>query len=141
MTPASRLPPLLLAGPLAPRPQQLSAGKGDRGGPEVTSQPVPLSLLGQAICTEAAAREIGAGRSEQKRREQAQKDLLAMKADLNAAMEKKAGTQPFFEKKPEEQAEEDEDMLPAAVSHHDEPAPRRRRRENPLTLIRSEQTK
>lgn len=48
MTPASRLPPLLLAGPLAPRPQQLSAGKGDRGGPEVTSQPVPLSLLGQA---------------------------------------------------------------------------------------------
>ena len=100
-----------------------------------------LSLLGQAICTEAAAREIGAGRSEQKRREQAQKDLLAMKADLNAAMEKKAGAQPFFEKKPEEQAEEDEDMLPAAVSHHDEPAPRRRRRENPLTLIRSEQTK
>ena len=100
-----------------------------------------LSLLGQAICTEAAAREISAGHSEQKRREQAQKDLLEMKADLNAAMEKKPGAQPFFEQKKEEPEEEDDNLLPAAVSHQDEPAPRRRRRENPLTLIRSEQAK
>ena len=100
-----------------------------------------LSLLGQAICTEAAARELSVGRSEQKRREQAQKDLLEMKADLKQPMDKKPGAQPFFEEKHEEQASEDDDMMPAAVSHHDEPAPRRRRRENPLTLIRSEQAK
>ena len=98
-----------------------------------------LSLLGQAICTEAAAREIGAGRSEQKRREQAQKDLQAVKADIAMQMEKKPGAEPFFEEKQE--AQEDDDLMPAAVSHQDETAPRRRRRENPLTLIRSEQTK
>lgn len=46
MTPASRLPPPPAAGPLALRPQQLSARKGDRGRPEVTSQPTPLPLLG-----------------------------------------------------------------------------------------------
>ena len=41
-----------------------------------------LSLLGQAICTEAAAREIRAGRSEHLRREQAINDLLRVKADV-----------------------------------------------------------
>ena len=100
-----------------------------------------LSLLGQAICTEAAAREIGAGESEKKRREQAQKDLLAMKADIAAAMDKTPGAQSFFERKSEAQEEEDDDLRPAAVNKDDVPAPRRRRRENPLTLIRSEQVK
>ena len=99
-----------------------------------------LLLLGQAICTEAAARELGANKSEQKRREQAAKDLLEMKEDLRMQMEKAPGVQPFFEEKEEEQ-EEDDDLLPAAVSHPDEHAPRRRRRESPLTLIRSEQAK
>lgn len=41
-----------------------------------------LSLQGQAICTEAAAREIRAGRSERLRREQAINDLLRVKADV-----------------------------------------------------------
>ena len=41
-----------------------------------------LSLLGQAICTEAAAREIRAGRSESRRREQAISDLMRAKADV-----------------------------------------------------------
>ena len=100
-----------------------------------------LSLLGQAICTEAAAREISAGRSEQKRREQAQKDLLEMKADLSAQMEKKPGAQPFFEQKEAAQEEDDDDLLPAAVNKAENAVPRRRRRENPLTLIRSEQAK
>ena len=98
-----------------------------------------LSLLGQAICTEAAAREIGAGKAEQKRREQAQKDLMAMKEDLSASMVKKPGAQPFFEEK--EQEQEDDDLLPETVSQSAVNAPRRRRRENPLTLIRSEQAK
>lgn len=50
MTPASLLPPSPAVGPLALRPQQLSAGNGDRRRPEVTSQPAPsLSPgLGQA---------------------------------------------------------------------------------------------
>ena len=50
MTPASLLPPSPAVRPLALRPQQLSAGNGDRGRPEVTSQPAPsLSPgLGQA---------------------------------------------------------------------------------------------
>ena len=99
-----------------------------------------LSLLGQAICTEAAARELSAQKSEQKRRERAAKDLMEMKEDLRAQMEKKPGVQPFFEEK-EAEREEDEDLLEAAVSHPAETAPRRRRRENPLTLIRSEQAK
>ena len=98
-----------------------------------------LSLLGQAICTEAAARELGAGNTDKKRREQAQKDLMAMKADLSAPMAKNPGAQPFFEEKEEEQ--EDDDLLPEAVSQPDVPAQRRRRRESPLTLIRSEQAK
>jgi hypothetical protein len=106
----------------------------------VASRSHYLSLLGQAICTEAAAREIGAGRSEQRRRAQAARDLMEVKADLEAEMDKKEGAQPFFEAKAEEQEEEDDDLLPA-VKKAEEAAPRRRRRENPLTLIRSEQVK
>ncbi|MBQ7886605.1 MAG: hypothetical protein IJ313_06900 [Clostridia bacterium] len=105
-----------------------------------------LSLLGQAICTEAAARDICADRSEIKRREQAVKDLMDMKADMGAAMEKKPGAQPFFEKKKEDEQEEDEDILPQAAApkanaQSEAEAPRRRRRQSPLTLIRSEQAK
>ena len=106
----------------------------------IASRSQYLSLLGQAICTEAAARELGAQKSEHRRLEQAAKDLLEMKEDLRMPMERKQGTQPFFEEKEAEQ-EDDEDLLPAAVSHPNETAPRRRRRENPLTLIRSEQAK
>ena len=99
-----------------------------------------LSLLGQAICTEAAARELSAARSEQKRLEQKEKDLMRMKADIKAPMEKEPGAQPFFEAKSEE-AQEDDDLLPKAAEKPQAEAPRRRRRENPLTLIRSEQAK
>ena len=99
-----------------------------------------LSLLGQAICTEAAAREIAAHGSENKRREQNQKDLMRMKADLQMTMDKKAGVQPFFEEKSEEQ-EEDDDLLPEAMKAIKADEPRRRRRQKPLTIIRSEQAK
>ena len=100
-----------------------------------------LSLLGQAICTEAAAREIAVDRSEKKRREQNEKDLMRMKADIEAAMENKPGAQPFFEEKDEAQQEEDDDLLPPAVNLTPENEPRRRRRQKPLTIIRSEQAK
>lgn len=99
-----------------------------------------LSLLGQAICTEAAAREIHEGRSQRKRREQAVKDLMDMKADMSKPLEKKPGAQPFFEEKSEEE-QEDDDLLPAAKAQPEKEAPRRRRRQSPLTLIRSEQAK
>ena len=99
-----------------------------------------LSLLGQAICTEAAARELRAGKSEQKRREQAASDLMRMKADMQQMMEKKPGAKPFFEEKNDEE-EEDEDMLPEAAKPQQMDAPHRRRRQGKLELIRSEQAK
>ncbi|MBQ2989945.1 MAG: hypothetical protein IJD60_01485 [Clostridia bacterium] len=45
---------------------------------------VYLSMIGQAICTEAAAREIRAGSSEMMRREQAMNDLMQIRADVSA---------------------------------------------------------
>jgi len=100
-----------------------------------------LSLVGQAICTEAAAREIFSDNSEKKRREQNEKDLARMKADIEKTIDQKQGVQPFFEKKDEEEQEEDEDLLPPAVKLPKEDEPRRRRRQKPLTIIRSEQAK
>ncbi|MBR4039660.1 MAG: hypothetical protein IKJ11_06115 [Clostridia bacterium] len=102
-----------------------------------------LSLLGQAICTEAAAREMRAGQSERARREQAIGDLMRMKADIQQTVEKKPGAKPFFEKKDDEneEEEEDEDMLPEAVREQQADAPRRRRRQGKLALIRSETAK
>ena len=102
------------------------------------SRSMYLSLLGQAICTEAAAREISAADSEQKRLEQHEKDRMRMKADIEAVVEQKAGAQPFFEKKNEEE-QEDDDLLPEIANSIPQETPRRRRRQNPLTLIRSEQ--
>lgn len=102
-----------------------------------------LSLLGQAICTEAAAREISTQKKAQSRREQAVKDLMEMKEDLKTPLEKKPGAEPFFEKKAEEQEEEmlSEPAVPESSAPIESEAPRRRRRQNPLTLIRSEQAK
>ncbi|MBR5303044.1 MAG: hypothetical protein IKU38_09430 [Clostridia bacterium] len=99
-----------------------------------------LSLLGQAICTEAAARELSMQRSEKKRREQKDKDLMRMKADVEKALENKPDAEPFFEEKNDEEQDGDdpageEDQLSRPEEH------RRRRRQNPLTLIRSEQAK
>lgn len=82
-----------------------------------------LSLLGQAICTEAAAREIRAGRSESRRREQAIHDMMIAKADvqqMQAALS----------------AAEEETAESAAPS-----AAHRRRRQSSLQLIRSEQAR
>lgn len=100
-----------------------------------------LSLLGQAICTEAAAREMNAEKSGIQRREQMLGDLMRIKADMQQSMDMEPGTQPFFEEKDEEEQEEDEDMLPEAKKPKEEEAPRRRRRQGKLELIRSEQAK
>ena len=108
----------------------------------IASRSQYLSLVGQAICTEAAAREIHASGSEKKRREQNQKDLMRMKADIETAIEHKPGAQPFFEKKnDEEEPEEDEDLLPETARQPENQTPHRRRRQKPLTIIRSEQAK
>lgn len=105
-----------------------------------------LSLVGQAICTEAAARELGAAGSEKKRREQHEQDRMRIKADLDMQMEKAPGKQPFFEEKNHD--EEDDDLLGEPVKFaqpeiqtKDAQTQHRRRRQNPLTIIRSEQAK
>ncbi|MBE5799244.1 MAG: hypothetical protein E7321_04760 [Clostridiales bacterium] len=100
-----------------------------------------LSLLGQAICTEAAARELRTDRSEQKRRRQAASDLMRVKADMQETMNRQPGAQPFFEEKDDEDEPEDETPMAVAQDHASTDAPRRRRRQSPLTLIRSEQAK
>lgn len=102
-----------------------------------------LSLLGQAICTEAAARDIRAGQSESRRREQAISDLMRVKADVRKSQGQTAapGAQPFFE--PNVEGKEDKDTgteeEKAEASMQD--APHRRRRQSSLQLIRSEQAK
>ncbi|MGN0772682.1 MAG: hypothetical protein ACI4MP_02690 [Candidatus Ventricola sp.] len=93
-----------------------------------------LSLLGQAICTEAAAREIRAGRSESRRREQAISDLMRAKADVQQPepAKKQTGERPSFDRKDREDGETRAETDGAA-------APHRRRRQSSLQLIRSEQ--
>ena len=104
-----------------------------------------LSLIGQAICTEAAAREIRFSSREQKRKERAVSDLMEMKADIKKPAAKKMGdTQPFFEKgtgKPLSSEEMGNTMSMSAVkmkAEHEQEAdaPRRRRADKSLQLIR-----
>lgn len=123
----------------------------------IHSRSVYLQMIGQAICTEAAAREIRAGSSESLRREKALSDLMAVKADVEKPAQKKTpGVKPFFEKMdkraddeekdlydeetPMDESDEDEDMAPAPASSS-LPAPRRRRRQAGLQIIRSQQAK
>ena len=114
-----------------------------------------LALIGQAICTEAAAREIRAGTSESLRREKAIRDLISVKADAAKAEKEaaRAGSikKPFFEKSEDDEQkdlydgdipreeEDDEDMLPPSASLS--ASPRRRRRQGNLQIIRNHQAK
>lgn len=94
-----------------------------------------LLLLSQAICTEAAAREIRAGKSESRRREQAISDLMRVKADVQEESgRQKPGVKPFFEET-DESAQEDE------MKAEEDAAPHRRRRQKSLQIIRSGQAK
>jgi len=109
---------------------------------------VYLSMLAQAICTEAAAREIRAGTSENGRREKAITDLITAKADVEIAQREKREREkqekrklpPMqkAERKParDMQSEQEEEEQPQP-----ERAARRRRRSDGLKLIRSEQAK
>ena len=109
-----------------------------------------LLLIGQAICTEAAARDIRMGGREQKRKERAMNDLLEAKADIKKAEAKKEQpAQHFLDKSKElNQAmlEGKTVVLPAMHSdreERDEPAGalRRRRQEKNLQLIKNNQAK
>ena len=113
-----------------------------------------LSMLAQAICTEAAAREIRAGTSESQRREKAITDLISAKADVEAAQlenRKKPAAAQRKADKTDEGADEDDvrtDDVRKTKSVKEEKAdetetaaPRRRRRSDGLRIIRSEQVK
>ena len=103
-----------------------------------------LLLIGQAICTEAAAQEIRTGRSEQRRKERAVSDLLEAKADIRKPAEKKMQeAQPFFEKGVRQAY--DEAMMQGKTTvipvlsesaGQEEESPRRRRQQKSLQLIR-----
>ena len=95
-----------------------------------------LSLLGQAICTEAAAREIRAGRSESRRREQAISDLMRAKADVQP---KEAAPQSTDDPPRVDGMGGDAQKMKAETNGA--AAPHRRRRQSNLQLIRSEQAK
>ena len=70
-----------------------------------------LSLTGQAICVEAAARQMRGESAEAQRMQTAARDLMRIKADLSADEE-------------EEEEEEDEDMRsPAPAKRTPQPAP------------------
>lgn len=70
-----------------------------------------LSLTGQAICVEAAARQLRGESAEAQRMQTAARDLMRIKADLSADEE-------------EEEEEEDEDMRsPAPVKRKPQPEP------------------
>ena len=113
-----------------------------------------LSMIGQAICTEAASREIHAGMSESRRRERAITDLIDAKADVQRAGMKQAqrSAKSFFEPENEsalqnDQKNDGEDDRNAGRSAGDigdaqgRPAARRRRRSDGLKLIKSGQAK
>lgn len=109
-----------------------------------------LLLIGQAICTEAAAQEISAGSSQKTRRERAINDLMSVKADVQRAesgldSQLAPSVKPFFEAE-EPDDEEDDDLLPVRKNKgktldmpQEHAAPRRRRRpESSLQLIKNE---
>lgn len=116
-----------------------------------------LSLIAQAICTEAAAQEIRTGRSEKSRRARAISDLMSAKADVQRTMgggKKESAAEPFPE---QEDAQEIEKLAahpgktgvsrggallrPESVPEpaQDGAQPRRRRKQKSLQLIRGEQ--
>lgn len=106
----------------------------------LVSRSVYLTMLSQAICTEAAAREIRAGGAQRLRREQAISDLMSAKADLGRTAQPLAGgAAPFFEA--EQEAPQEEPGAEAAPQIEQDAPARRRRRQPGLQIIRSQQAK
>jgi len=113
---------------------------------------VYLLLIGQAICTEAAARDIRMGGREKSRKERAMNDLLEAKADIEREKQASAqGRPPVFEKGVSRGL--DQAMLAGKTvvlpnMHEDDEADeagsgakRRRRQEKSLQLIRNNRAK
>lgn len=108
-----------------------------------------LSLTAQAICAEAAARQIRTQKKEQDRREQALRDLAGVKEDaLRAAKEasRPDQTQAANEDTPASEKEtqtRSEDAQENEEKAEEEPQPqaRRRRRQATLTVLRKEDAK
>ena len=111
-----------------------------------------LLLIGQAICTEAAARDIRMGGREQKRKERAMNDLLEAKADIKKEESVKAqGKQPFFEngvsRKMDQPMSKGKTVMLSGMQEDDEAdeaqsgAMRRRRQQKSLELIRNNRAK
>lgn len=107
-----------------------------------------LLFVSQAICTEAAAREIRAGHSEQRRRERALNDLMSVKADAqraemgDSALRRRAsGAKPFFEQDGEEQGEMQGETQAEEQAKAPAEGARRRRRQARLQVLSSEQAK
>lgn len=111
-----------------------------------------LLLISQAICTEAAARDIRMGGREQKRKERAMNDLLEVKADIKKAAQKNEQlAQSFLEKGmnrafDQEMLEGKTVVLPNIYGNEEadeetDGAPRRRRQQKNLQLIKNNQAK
>lgn len=125
-----------------------------------------MSLTGQAICAEAAARQLRADRSEKDRRAQARRDFENVKADVLSAVsdaqrdkeEKEEESRPQESDKPANRQDEQEDEREEAQDRdiqesHEKPEenqdagepPRvtahRRRRQASLTVLRAEDVK
>ena len=98
-----------------------------------------LMMIGQAICTEAASREIHAGMSESRRRERAITDLIDAKADVQRAGIKRPTEKPFSA--PEKEAEDGRSDARADENAQTGGAMRRRRRSDGLRLIKSGEAK
>ncbi len=90
-----------------------------------------LSLTGQAICTEAAARDIRAGKKESRRREQAINDLMRAKADVQ-----QADIRPLKTERKPFPAQTDEHTKEERVQTEGTDVPHRRRKQMNLQLIR-----
>lgn len=90
-----------------------------------------LSLIGQAICTEAAARDIRAGKKESRRREQAINDLMRAKADVQ-----QADIRPLKTERKPFPAQTHEHTKEERVQTEGTDVPHRRRKQMNLQLIR-----
>ena len=106
-----------------------------------------LSLTAQAICAEAAARQLRADRKEKDRRAQAQRDFDGVKADVLASAaeaqreSESASAQdeaPLEQERDEETSGDGEMRASDAQAETDAPAPHRRRRQASLTVLRPE---
>ena len=108
-----------------------------------------MSLTAQAMCAEAAARQLRAQKKEKDRRDQAMRDLAGIKADAlrdededlsprpeRAAMPKATDSRGVDA--PEEGERTDDQSAPAEPPAQ---APRRRRRQATLTVLRKEEAK